>query len=75
MRKLHFLLKCPINEVHRLVLLQTLNPTLLTNDLHILNDVEMIRLLLYGHDKLPFHTNQTILKATINFIENTSRFA
>ena len=71
----HFLLNCPIHNVHRLNLFQTLNPILLANDLQNLNDREMIRLLLYGHVKLPFYTNQLILKATINFIEKTTRFS
>ena len=71
----HFLLKCPIYNVHRLNLFQTLHPTLLANNLLNLNDREMVRLLLYGHEKLPFHANQIIVKATINFIEMTTRFS
>ena len=39
---------------------------LLANDLQNLNDREMVRLLLYGHEKLLFHANQNIVKATIN---------
>ena len=71
----HFLLKCPIYNIHRLSLFQTLNPTLLANDLQNLNDREMVRLLLYGHEKLQLHENQNIVKATINFIEMTTRFS
>ena len=70
----HFLLKCPIYNVQRLNVFQTVNPILLANDLQNLNDREMVRLLLYGHDKLPLNANQSILKATINFIEMTARF-
>ena len=40
----HFLLKCPFYDVHRIVLFQTLNPTLLANDMNHLNEVEMTRL-------------------------------
>ena len=70
----HFLLKCPIYNVQRLDVFQTVNPILLANDLQNLNDREMVRLLLYGHEKLPLNANQSILKATINFIEMTARF-
>ena len=70
----HFLLICPIYNIHRLNFFQYLNPILLANDLQNLNDREMVRLLLYGHEKLPFDTNQNILKATIDFIEMTTRF-
>ena len=70
----HFLLKCPIYNVQRLNVFQTVNPILLANDLQNLNDREMVRLLLYGHEKLPLNANQSILKATINFIEMTARF-
>ena len=35
----HFLLKCPIYNVHRLILFQTLNPILLANGLQDLNDL------------------------------------
>ena len=71
----HFLLKCPLYIVHRLNFFQTINPILLANDLLNLNDREMVRLLLYGHENLPFHANQIILKATIKFIEMTARFS
>ena len=71
----HFLLKCPIYNIHRLSLFQTLNPILLANNLHQLNDNEMSSLLLYGHKKVQFHENQVIIKATIYFIEKTSRFS
>ena len=71
----HFLLNCPIYDTLRINLLQTLNPILVMNDLQHLNDKEMTRILLYGHEKLSFDANQTILRATINFIGNTLRFS
>ena len=49
----HFLLNCPIYNVQRLIVFQTVNPILLANDLQNLNDREMVRLLLYGCEKLP----------------------
>ena len=71
----HFLLKCPNYNVHRQNLFQIVNTILLANDINHLNDLELVRLLLYGHDKLTFHVNQTLLKATMNFIGMTQRFS
>ena len=70
----HFLLKCPIYIEQRQKLFQTLDPILMTTNLHQLNDKERTLLLLYGHQKLSFGVNRTILKETINFIRETSRF-
>ena len=70
----HFLLKCHIFNVCRLNLFENVNPILIANNLQNLNDSEMVSLLLYGHVKLPFLSNQTILKATISYIEKTYRF-
>ena len=71
----HFLLECPNYNVHRHHLFQTLNPILLVNNINHQNDLELVRLLLYGHEKLKIHVNQIVLKATMNFIGKTSRFA
>ena len=71
----HFLLKCPNYNDDRHHLFQTLNTILLTNDINHLNDLELVRLLLYGHEKLTLHVNQILLKATMNFIGKTSRFS
>ena len=64
----HFLLECPIFTLYRNNLFETLNPILLPKNLHNLNNSEMVKLLLYGHEKLLFLENQIVLKATINFI-------
>ena len=71
----HFLLKCPIYIEQRQKLFQTLDPILMSSNLHQLSDKETTRLLLYGHQKLSFGVNQIILKETINFIRETSRFS
>ena len=39
------------------------------------DDVGSLRLLLYGNVSFTHHENQTILKATINFVRKTSRFS
>ena len=66
----HFLFHCPFYTEQRRVLLQTLNPILLANDLRFLDDKSLLHLLLYGHEKFDYQTNQTILKATISFLLN-----
>ena len=71
----HFLLKCPNYNAQRKVLFETLNPIVLSNNIHNLNDNRMVHLLLYGYEKLKFHENQTVLNGTINFIERTGRFS
>ncbi len=70
----HFLLECPMFTLYRNNLFETLNPILLPKNLHNLNNSEMVKLLLYGHEKLLFLENQIVLKATINFIEKISSF-
>ena len=71
----HFLLKCPNYNEHRHHLFQIINPVLLVNDINHQDDCDLVRLLLYGHEKFNFHENQILLKATINFIAKTSRFS
>ena len=60
---------------HRYELFQILNPIMFANDMRFLDDNNLIRLLLYGHEKLKFDENQSVLKATINFIKKTQRFS
>ena len=71
----HFIFHCPFYTDQRRVLFQTLNPILLENDLRFLDDKSLLNLLLYGHEKFDYQTNQTVLRATINFISNSSRFS
>jgi len=71
----HYLLHCPLFVEQRNNLFQTVNPILLENNMRFLDDKHMVHLLLYGHEKVKFLSNQIILKATINFIRNTSRFS
>ena len=71
----HFLLHCPIFIEQRRNLFQTINPILLANNMRFLEDKNLMQLLLYGHEKFKLSSNQIVLKATINFIRNTCRFA
>ena len=80
----HFLLHCPNFIEHRRKLFETLNPIMLENNLHFIDDKNLVHLLLYVpicsymflySYKFKLHENQSILKATINFIRKTSRFS
>ena len=70
----HYFLHCPdfINHRHELFLI--LNPIMFANNMRFLDDKNLVHLLLYGHEKLKFHENESILKATINFIKKSLRF-
>ena len=59
-------------NLERRKLFDILNPIIL--DLPFIDDKNLVQLLLYGDKKFKFHENQSILKATINFIRETSRF-
>ena len=72
---LHYLLHCPNFINHRHDLFQVLNPIIFANNIRFIDDNSLVYLLLYGHEKFQFHENQTILKATINFIKKSSRFS
>ena len=71
----HFLLKCPIFNTQRDVLFQAINPVLMDNNMINLNDRDLAKLFLYGHEKLKFYENQTILRDVMIFIGKTSRFS
>ena len=71
----HFLLNCPNFVNPRKVLFATINPILLKHKPRFLEDNSLLQLLLYGEEKLKVEENQIILKATINFIRNSSRFS
>ena len=71
----HFLLHCPNFIIHRKTLFGTVNPVLQAYDIRFLVDKLFVHLLLYGDVQFKFEENQNILKDTINFIRNTSRFS
>ena len=71
----HYLLHCPNFIEQRHELFQFLNPLMLANNMRFLDDKNLVHLLLYGHEKFKLHENQSILKATINFVQKTSRFS
>ena len=69
----HFLLKCPLFINQREKLRTTVNPIL--SDLASYEELDLSKILLYGHKGLTFNNNRTILKATIKFILDTKRFS
>ena len=71
----HFLLHCPFFIVQRRELFLTFNPILLENSMRFLDDTNLVNLLLYGNVKFDFYVNQSILKATIQFIRSSFRFS
>ena len=71
----HFFLYCPYFVNPRRVLFATVNPILLKYETRFLEDNSLLKLLLYGGEKFGLEDNQNILKATIKFIRNSSRFS
>ena len=71
----HFLLHCSNFIEQRKDLFEILNAITLAHNLPFIDDKNLVQLLLYGHKKFNLHENQSILKATINFIRKTSRFS
>ena len=59
----------------RYELFEKIKPILVANNLHDLNDDDLVILLLYGHHNLKFHENQFILKSTIKYIGKSERFS
>ena len=71
----HFFLKCPRFENQRRDLFHAINPILTVKNLDDFNDTNLVKIFLYGHVKLNFHENQTILILVMDFIWRTSRFS
>ena len=71
----HFLLKCCLFTRPREVLLAKVNPILLAHDMSQANDDFLTEILLYGHVSLSFQENVIIMKATIDFLKASGRFA
>ena len=70
----YFLLHCSNFTIHTNTLFNVVNAILRSCNTPFLADEELVHLLLYGDEKFKLEDNQKILKATISFIKNTSRF-
>ena len=68
----HFFLRCQLFQAERLILMnEILN---IDPDIHLLDEISISNLLLYGDKKYDFHTNSKILSCSINFILSSKRF-
>ena len=70
----HFLPLCRAYEIHRRDLLDRVNAILRPHGLSNPLNNELLQILLYGHERLPFHSNKNILEATLKHIQATERF-
>ena len=70
----HFLLHCHSYDAYRTDLLDSVNSTLQPYDLPNLSNALMLKLILYGDERLSVDSNSEILKATLRYIYATQRF-
>ena len=70
----HFLLLCHSYDVQRQDLLDTINPILESQGLSNLSNKALLKILLYGDERLPPKSNTMVLEATIRYIYATERF-
>ena len=70
----HFLLVCPLYSTQRDTLMETINPLLILNDLEEITEVNLVKLLLYGHDSFNLFENKIVIKATIQYLKGSGLF-
>ena len=69
----HYLLACPFYATHRNVLFSTVENIIREKDLNeLMNSTDLF---LYGNSSLSVPENQSIISATLTFIENSNRLA
>ena len=68
----HFLLVCPFYNAHRKILIANIDKIFQENDL---NSAKNVKLLLYGHEKLPCKKNAKIISHVLEFIKNSNRLS
>ena len=71
---LHFLLLCHSYHVQRQGPLDAINSILVPQGLSNLSDEALLKILLYGDERLPLVSNTMILMATIKYMYETERF-
>ena len=64
----HFLLSCHLYDVQRHDLLGTVTAILLTKGLSNLSNEMLLRVLLYGDERLSIYSNSQFIKATLTYI-------
>ena len=70
----HFLLFCHMYDVQRHDLLGRVNTILLTKGPSNLSNEILLKVLLYGDERLSTYSNSQIIKATLTFIHTSQRF-
>ena len=70
----HFLLKCPLFDVHRELLMDIVSPIASVQS-NISDESSVTNILLYGSKALNPTQNNEILNATLAYVQNTGRFA
>lgn len=70
----HFLLLCHAYDSIRCDLLDSVNAILQPNGLSNLSLQEMLKVLLYGHERLSTDANKKILLLTLEYIHASERF-
>ena len=71
----HFLLHCQLFHLERNTLLSRVRPELLLHGISDLSIKELVSIILYGDERLPFESNRIIIKATLDFTDSSSRFS
>ena len=69
----HFLIQCDRYTDVRINLFQVINPILVSNGLHLPNDM-LVKFLLYGDNTISIDDNKAVLAATLKFILKSTRF-
>ena len=70
----HYFLLCNTYDADRRDLLSSVNAILLPHCLISLSNEELLKIILYGHEELPFDSNAKILTATLKYIHVSKRF-
>ena len=70
----HYFLLCHTYDANRLDLLSSVNAILLPHGIINLSNKELLKIILYGHEQLPFDSNAKILTATLEYIQASKRF-
>ena len=63
-----------MNNFTRLTSVISSNPLLILNDLEEITDVNLVKLLLYGHVSFNLFENKTVIKATIQYLKDSEHF-
>ena len=71
----HFLLHCHSYHLQRNSLLSRVQAILFSCGLLKLSNEELVSIILYGDERLPFESKRAIIRATLEFIESSKRLS